>query len=495
MNPFRSLWGKLLLGFLLVAVVAVGVVGILANRTTERQFQLYLSQGRQMRASQLAAQFGSYYADAGSWANVADWMSNQQPSPAGGQVSGRGMGRAGQTPADRLLLLAPDGKVLADSQNQLLGEKLAEIEIGLGTPIVVHGQHVGTLLIVTEDATRQSLEAEFLRQVNRSLLWAGVAAGGVALVLSAALAWQLTAPLRQLTAAAHNMAEGQVAEVHIRSRDEIGQLGEAFDHMTRSLARQEKLRRHLMADIAHELRTPLSVMRGDLEALLDGVIKPTPGALASLQEEVLMLTRLVDDLRALALAEAGQLRLERRPTDLVELLRGVIDSFDLQAESQGQCLSLLLSPERPHGNSSTGFWSLVDIDAQRVRQVVANLLSNALHHAPAPESCVTVAAIWREDDVQISVADMGGGIAPEDLPHVFDRFWRAGQARARGIGLGLAIARELVRAHGGRIWAESQPGKGSVFHFTLPLSKEQTATGSGRRDASGQDQRTLQVPS
>jgi signal transduction histidine kinase len=343
---------------------------------------------------------------------------------------------------------------------------LSASELALGVPIEVDGQAVGAFLIPAEPAEYQSLEHEFLSRVNQSLLWAGLAATGLALVLGLILARQLTAPLRALTQAAQRLARRgadpatamEAPQVEIRSQDEIGELGQAFNQMSASLAHQEALRRNLMADIAHELRTPLTVMRGDLEALLDGVYQPTPEALASLQEEALLLSRLVDDLRALALAEAGQLRLERRPTDLGELLAGVVASFDLQAESQGQTLAADLPPDLP----------LVEVDAQRVRQVVANLVSNALRHAAGPGSHVLVSAVPKPGAVEVAVSDDGPGIPPDDLVHLFDRFWRGAGARADGSGLGLAIARELVRAHGGEIWAESTPGQGTTFRFTLP---------------------------
>jgi signal transduction histidine kinase len=359
-----------------------------------------------------------------------------------------------------LLLADINGQVVADSQDELVGQRLSEVELSAGVPVEVEGQQLGTLLVAAEGTVHESPESEFLRQVNRSLFWAGLAAGVVALVLGLLLARQLAAPLRALTDAAHRLAGGDVPQVEVRGQDEIGELGQAFNQMARSLARQEELRRNLMADIAHELRTPLTVIRGDLEALLDGVFEPTPETLASLQEETLLLARLVDDLRALAQAEAGQLQLALEPADLGELLHGVVESFDLQAEIQGQSLVLDLPRELP----------LVEADPQRVRQVVANLVSNALRHAPE-SGRVVVSAAPRPDKVQISVADDGPGIAPEDLAHVFDRFWRGGKARVEGSGLGLAIARELVRAHGGRIWAESQLGKGTVFFFTLPTSR------------------------
>jgi signal transduction histidine kinase len=338
--------------------------------------------------------------------------------------------------------------------------------LALGASIEVDGRMVGTLLIPAEPGAYASLEGTFLRNVNRSLLWAGLGAVALALVLGAALARQLTAPLRSLTQAARRLAArgagtapaGDAEQVEVRSRDEIGELGQAFNQMSASLAQQERLRRNLMADIAHELRTPLSVMRGDLEALLDGVYQPTPETLASLHEETLLLSRLVDDLRALALAEAGQLRLERRPADLGEMLAGVVEAFSLQAESQGQTIRLDLPP----GSLAA------EVDPQRVRQVVANLVSNALRHAAAPGSQIVVSAARKAGEIEVTVADDGPGIAADDLEHVFDRFWRGEKGRSGGSGLGLAIARELVAAHGGRIWAESAQGQGTAFRFTLP---------------------------
>ena len=451
------MWVKLLLGFVLVAAVAVGVVAFLANRTTTRQFEIYVSQGKQLRSERLAPEFATYYLQTGSWKGVGEWMTSLEGAQRGGRGQGRGRGPGGGSTTDRLLLADATGRVVADSLNELVGQELTDAELVAGAPVVVDGQTVGTLLIAAEGSVQQSLGSQFLRQVNQSLLWAGLAAGIVALGLGLLLARQLTAPLRALTQAAHRLSEGAVPQVEIHSRDEVGELGQAFNQMARSLAQQERLRRNLMADIAHELRTPLTVIRGDLEALLDGVFEASPEALASLQEEALLLSRLVDDLRALAQAEAGRLQLAREPTDLADLLRAVVAAFDLQAESQGQSLTLDVPSNLP----------LVDADPQRVRQVVANLVSNALRHAPE-SGRVIVSAVQDQAGVQVSVADDGPGIAPEDLTHVFDRFWRGGEPRVESSGLGLAIARELIRAHRGDIWAESELGMGSVFRFTLP---------------------------
>ncbi len=170
----------------------------------------------------------------------------------------------------------------------------------------------------------------------------------------------------------------------------------------------------------------------------------------------------MDDLRALAQAEAGQLRLERRPTDLASLLQGVVAGFDLEAQAQGQVLALETPSNLP----------LVDADPQRVRQVVANLISNALRHALSPGIRVVVSAVETPGQVQVTVTDDGAGIRAQDLPHVFDRFWRGDRARSSGSGLGLAITRELVQAHGGHIWVESKPGGGTAFRFTLPQTQQ-----------------------
>jgi two-component system OmpR family sensor kinase/two-component system sensor histidine kinase BaeS len=468
MSPLRSLWVKLLAAFVLVAIVGVALVALLANRTTAHQFQLYIGQGRRQRAERLVPALAEYYARAASWTGVDAWLRGEGASllAATGQSQGTVHGQGGGQ-VDRLIVSGLDGQVLADSEGTLLGKKLSPSELALGVPIMAGGQMVGTLFIPAAEAA-ETLEREFLSRVNQALLWAGLAATALAVVLGLILARQLTAPLRALTQAANRLAEttgssagepSPPALVHISSRDEIGQLGHAFNQMSESLTRQETLRRNLMADIAHELRTPLSVMRGDLEALLDGLYEPTPEALASLQEETLLLSRLVDDLRALAQAEAGQLRLERQPTDLAELLRGVIAAFDLRATGQQQHLSLELPPHLDP----------VHADPQRVRQVVANLVSNALRHAAAPGTQVIVSATQEAGEALVSVSDNGPGIPAADLPHVFDRFWRGQGSRQDGSGLGLAIARELVRVHGGRIWAESEPGSGTTFFFTLPL--------------------------
>jgi signal transduction histidine kinase len=222
----------------------------------------------------------------------------------------------------------------------------------------------------------------------------------------------------------------------------------------------------MVADTAHELRTPLTVLQGNLRAILDGVYPLDQAEISRLYDETRLLSRLVDDLRELALADAGQLRLNLRPTDIGEVIRSTADNLSPAAEAQQVSLTTQIAASLP----------LVRVDADRVAQILRNLLVNALRHTPAGGS-VTVTAAEVEAALELAVVDTGEGIAAEDLPHIFERLWQVDRARSRddratgGSGLGLSVAQSLVEAQGGRIWAESTPGQGSTFRFTLPVAQ------------------------
>jgi two-component system sensor histidine kinase BaeS len=218
----------------------------------------------------------------------------------------------------------------------------------------------------------------------------------------------------------------------------------------------------MVSDVAHELRTPLSNIRGYLEAVQDGMIEPKPEVIGSLHEEAMLLNRLVDDLQELSLAEAGQLRLERRQVAPSDVVNKAAEAARAQATSKGIALQVDLPADLP----------LVDVDHQRIGQVLGNLLSNALTHTPSGGK-VVIAARARQSEAEFSVSDTGEGIPPEHLPYVFERFYRADKSRSRatgGTGLGLSIAKQLVEAHGGQITVESQVGQGTTFTFTLPMA-------------------------
>jgi two-component system OmpR family sensor kinase/two-component system sensor histidine kinase BaeS len=285
-------------------------------------------------------------------------------------------------------------------------------------------------------------------------------------LVGALLSRSLTAPLQRLAAAARAVARGHLGQkVRVEGSAEVAEVGRAFNEMTSALETAETQRKNLVADVAHELRTPLTVLQGNLRAILDGVYPLDQGEIARLYDETLLLGRLVEDLRELALADAGQLRLELRPTNVSAVIRDTLEKMAMVAQDRQVVVTGELPDDLP----------AVLADPDRVAQVLRNLLLNALQNTPAGGT-VTVAAHQAGTALEVSVADTGVGIAPDHLPHVFERFWRADPSRTRadrltgGTGIGLSVAQSLIAAQGGRIWVESTLGKGSAFHFTLPTA-------------------------
>ncbi len=460
-----SLRLKFTLALVLVALLGIGTVALVANRVTVREFALFVRAGGDVWAARIAAEAADVYASTGSWASVAERMiealSSHAPGQGGGQGRGMGMRGQGMPSQDRILIVDPQGRVLVDTGGELVGDTMEREVESLGVPVEVGGRRVGTLLLTSEDLSGHSeLEQRFLDAVNRAVLWAAVLVAVAALVAAALLSRQLVGPLRKLTAASEAMAAGDLSQRdEVRTRDEIGELARAFNGMAQDLEAAEGQRQQMTADIAHELRNPLSVIRGNLEAMLDGVYPVDVEHLGPIYEETILLQRLVQDLRLLSLADAGQLQLVQTGVDISALLGAIADSVQAVAEDQGIRLRLI-APEEP---------LVVVGDTDRLRQVIGNLVSNALRYTPAGGS-VTLRSWERGRQVRVAVSDTGPGIASKDLPHVFDRFYRADAARDRasgGSGLGLAIARALVEAHGGQIQVESTVGEGTTFTIIL----------------------------
>lgn len=276
---------------------------------------------------------------------------------------------------------------------------------------------------------------------------------------------QFAAPLGDLVAAADAVAGGDLsARVVVRGPGELRRLGAAFNHMVGELARADQQRRNLTADVAHELRTPLHVIQGNLEGMLDGVYAPTPDTLGATLSETRALARLVDDLQTLSLAEAGRLPLTVERVDIAELLADVVTSFSGQAEAAGVALRAETEGE---GVAALADWGRLD-------QVLGNLVANALRHTPAGGRITLSAGAAGPGQVRVTVVDSGEGIAAEDVPFVFDRFWRGDPARSHegnaGSGLGLAIAQQLIQAQGGTITVASAVGQGTTFTICLPAA-------------------------
>ncbi len=452
-----SLSARLFLAFSLVALLGVGTVALVATWATKQQFTHYINYGSQMRARRWAPLVAEVYRRSGSWEGVRDLL---MPRPHRGRGH-RGNQGMGAPPSDRFLIISPEGKVVFDSLGEAVGKTMDREATAQGAPIIVDGQVAGILLVMTDLSAHYGLERQFLDAVNRAVLWAVALVGVTSLTAAALLSRQLVAPLRRLIAAVEAMARGDLSQrVTVRSPDEIGDLGEAFNKLAADLERAESLRQQMTADIAHELRNPLSVIRGNLEAMLDGVYPPDAEHLTPIYEETMLLQRLVEDLRLLSLADAGQLPLKRAEVDVESLLRSVAEGAQVVAEDKGIDLKVEVSPPPPTAYG----------DADRLRQVVGNLVSNAIRYTPQGGE-ITLRTWMDDNQTCIAVADTGPGIAPQDLPHIFDRFYRADAARDRasgGSGLGLAIARALIEAHGGTISVESTPGHGTTFTIALP---------------------------
>jgi signal transduction histidine kinase len=489
----NSLIFKLMGAFLLVIAIGALVISILTSRATQNAFTLYTTRSGQNWALRLAPVLADYYAQNGSWRGV-DALLQSEPaviaSPSatlrpgsgtgmgngmgqgrgmGAQSMGAGMGMMGQ----RSILVDAQGRVVSDTQNELVGRQLASEDLKNGAPVMVGNQLVGTLLVTPSDFGGAGTPAgEFLASTNQALLSSVIIAGAIALILGAGLFLQITAPLRQLKKAAAGIARGDLNQrVTIRSRDEFGELGQTFNHMAASLADAETQRQHLVADVAHELRTPLSAIQGTLEGIQDGVLPLDEEQVAALYTETMLLNRLVGDLRLLSLAEAGQLKLELQETVPGELIQKVVERLRPQANQRKISLVLDIQDDLP----------LVVVDADRITQVMNNLLGNALRYTPEGGEITVRAARLTvpAPALQISVTDTGPGIDPAALPLVFDRFYRADKSRTRssgGSGLGLAIVKQLVEAHGGTVQAQSPAFKngvesefGTKMIFTIPV--------------------------
>lgn len=280
-----------------------------------------------------------------------------------------------------------------------------------------------------------------------------------ALVIAGLNLRRMSTPIDDLLAASNRVAERDYsARVAEQGPPEIRSLMRAFNSMTERLQINDSQRRAMLADISHELRTPLTVIQGNVEGMLDGVYPADEKQLKSILEETQILSRLVDDLRILALAESGALQLKREPTDLGELIQEVVRSFQARMDDLGVKIDLRVEDIEQ-----------LEIDPARIREVLSNLIGNALRYSPRRgmvKVCLTESVVGGEGSVLVSVEDNGPGIASDDLPRIFDRFYKSSDSG--GMGLGLSIAKYLVEAHGGRISAESDFGKGTRISFTLP---------------------------
>lgn len=459
---------KLGVTFILVILLAVGLVYGLILWSFTRQFDEYRRTSREKFASEVAALLANYREETGAWKGVGEMVLTRPYVVTLGEQSLEGKVSIFDVPFG---LFDHDGGFIATNSWEWLNtfvsldtrgavNPLTEEQQGRGLPIYVGGRREGTL-VVGDIGNPGAAEAVFLSTVAQSALIGGGIAIGLSLLLSTILIVQILRPLHALSRATDRVTEGTFPdEIQLRTHDEIGRLGESFNQMVESLKRSEAVRQTMTADIAHEIRTPVTIIQGTLEAILDGVYDASEESIAPIYEETLHLGRLIDDLRDLALAEAGELRLAREPVDLIDLVQQVADMAFVPREET----------PRLHFDVAAGL-PKVSLDRKRFRQVIANLLSNALRHTPR-DGDVFIRIRRLGNAVELVVADTGPGIRPADLPHLFERFYRADPARGRagGSGLGLAIAKQWVEAHNGTIHAANRPAGGAEFTVRLPVS-------------------------
>jgi len=445
----HSLQFRLLVAFTLVIVVTIGSIFFFIYQTTRNEISQFEERVESMQAGRIEMELSRYYYQQGSWEGIQPFV-----------------GQWGNLYGQRIILTDTNGIVVADSEGDLLGKSYDPDSPGrLISPPWEEGV-IGTLYISPELPLEADIASPYVlyMAIGRFFLWGGLVAVAIALLITFVLSRRILAPVKALTSVAKRLGRGDFSQrVQVKDRSELGELAKAFNAMASDLEHTEKLRRNMVADVAHELRTPLSNVRGYLEAIRDGVIKSDANTIRSLTEEAMLLSRLVDDLQDLALAEAGELKLMCQPEDIGKLVNRGVAMIQGQAIAKDVSVTVDLSDQLP----------LCNVDSHRISQVLHNLLNNALSHTPKG-GAITVRARQRDNQVEVSVADTGEGIPTEDLPYIFERFYRVDKSRSRatgGSGLGLTIARRLVEAHGGRIEVQSELGKGSCFTFTVPVSE------------------------
>ncbi len=482
----NTLQRSLLIAFLVVALAAIGPFGLLLGlgawdqirRTDE---QSYLEQNQRIQSG-----ISRYYSESGSWTgveNIVNYVASTEqrhiivtdnrsyvvadsedaltgqfyrPADGGMALFARQSPRSGPgglpprypaAPADNATTAATTGRPLP----------VRPSEGGVPAP----GERVGTLYLLN-----QPVNALFQDLSGRLLLYIVISAAVAAACALALTLWfsrRLAAPIRKLSLAAEKVGRGDLTQrIDIREQGELGQLAKNFNTMTAELEKSEQAKKYMIADAAHELRTPLSNILGYLEAVKDGVAEPDARTIEILTSEAQSLNHIVSDLQMLSLAEAGQLKLDIQPEDPAEMSRTVADALLISALAK----DLMLTLDVPQGLPR------VKADGQRIRQVLRNLVGNAIEHTPEGGQ-VTVSAHPEGALVRFLVRDTGEGIPAEDLPLIFERYYRVDKARNRrtgGTGLGLTIARQMVEMHQGTIGVESTPGQGSTFWFTLPIA-------------------------
>jgi signal transduction histidine kinase len=453
----HRLWFRLLVSYILLIAVTVGTVYFFVSDRMADEIRRYEAVREQLNVIETRTLLSEHYHTRGSWEGVELVVGNRSIL-SGTRVLLTDAVRGVIADSSKTLAAGeqydpePSNNFLADFFSVYSQESDQDIWVRL---YIGRGPSTGD-----DDASPQALG----RAISSFLLWGGLLAAGIALILTFVLSRRISSPIGALASTARRLGRGELSRrVQLRDQGEVRELAQAFNTMADDLEHAEQLRRDLVADVAHELRTPLSNIQGYLEAISDGVMEPDANTMRSLNEEVALLSRLVEELQELSLAEAGELKLVYQEEDISELIRRAEVSWQPQVTARGLSVSIDVPGDLPP----------VNIDWQRISQVLHNLVENAVVHT-GRGGTITVSAARHGEWVEICVSDTGEGIPAQDLPNIFERFYRVDRSRARatgGSGLGLTIARRLVEAHGGKIEARSKLGVGSQFSFTVPVAR------------------------
>lgn len=446
-----SLQLRLVLAFTLVILLTTAAVFLLMWQATIGELSRFGERIERMVTMRIEVELLDYYLSNNGWGGV-------QPE----------VELLGTQYRQHIVLTDQEGNVIADSSGTVADKQYDFVDMTKKTVNLPHGGGPAGVIYLTPTI---QFEAGFTAlqilysQIGRFFIIGTCLAVFVALVLSYFMSRRILYPVKALTEAAQKLGRGDLKQrVDIKESNEIGELASTFNMMAGNLERDEKLRRDMVADVAHELRTPLTNIRGYLEAVQDGVMKPDKDTIGSVYEETMLLSRLVNDLQDLSLAESGELALYVEDEEAGDLVHQAVSAVHAKAVEKEVLLATEIADNLPH----------INIDFMRIKQVLLNLLENALAHTPEGGS-ITVSASQSGDMVEFSVADTGEGIPADELDKIFDRFHRVDKSRSRatgGSGLGLTISKYLVQAHQGTISVQSEPGKGSRFAFTVPTIKE-----------------------
>jgi len=450
----RSLAIKLTLAFLLVGLTGSILVAVITQSRTKAAFNNFIVDQEQQA---LVDNLLLYYQTYGTWAGVNNVIFLMQPR----MMIQAGGGHATMAGGSPFTLVGPDQVVIYSNQPDQIGKTVSKGVLNNAILLQSNKQDIGWLLLspISRNFLGNTPEASFLRNVNSATIVSALIAVVLALTLGGFLAYTMTRSLHELKEATVDIAKGKFGrQVKVRSKDEIGMLAVAFNQMSAALDRATKARRQMTADIAHDLRSPLSVITGYAEALNDKKLPGNQEVYNILLQEARHLDRLVDDLRLLSLADTGELPLVLQPTQPKALLERVVSRHIVASHQRQVELVIRVGEDCPQ----------VNVDVERMSQVLDNLIVNAFRYTPQGGK-VTMEAVATHGEVLMRVKDTGSGISPEDLPHIFDRFYRGDKSRPHNgeSGLGLAIAKSIVEAHGGEIHADSKLGEGAEFTITL----------------------------